>query len=136
MDNPNCELDSCSFDGGIVRFHDATNSGRRKAGNAVWQVESQTQSDVHRRVTFDDVAGCEKEAKEELAEIVDFLKHPKKYLELGARIPKGVLLFGAAGTGKTYIARAVCRRSGSSVSIYQRIQILWKCLWELAPQKG
>lgn len=69
------------------------------------------QSDVHQRVTFDDVAGCE-EAKEELEEIVDFLKHPKKYAEMGARIPKGVLLFGPPGTGKTYIARAVAGEAG------------------------
>ncbi len=57
-------------------------------------------------VTFDDVAGCE-EAKEELAEVVDFLKHPSRYEALGARIPKGVLLVGPPGTGKTLLARAV-----------------------------
>lgn len=69
------------------------------------------QSEVHERITFADVAGCE-EAKEELAEIVDFLKFPKKYAEIGARIPKGVLLFGPPGTGKTYIARAVAGEAG------------------------
>ena len=56
--------------------------------------------------TFEDVAGCDEE-KEELAEIVDFLKNPKKYTKLGARIPKGVLLFGPPGTGKTLLAKAV-----------------------------
>ncbi|MGI6642981.1 MAG: ATP-dependent zinc metalloprotease FtsH [Bacillota bacterium] len=69
------------------------------------------QTDVHEKVTFQDVAGCE-EAKEELQEIVDFLKHAKKYVEIGARIPKGVLLFGPPGTGKTYIARAVAGEAG------------------------
>lgn len=69
------------------------------------------QSDSHEKVTFDDVAGCD-EAKEELQEIVDFLKHPKKYVEMGARIPKGVLLFGAPGTGKTYLAKAVAGEAG------------------------
>ncbi|MBU1144532.1 MAG: ATP-dependent zinc metalloprotease FtsH [Firmicutes bacterium] len=58
------------------------------------------------RTTFDDVAGADEE-KEELAEIIDFLKNPKKYIELGARIPRGVLLVGPPGTGKTLIARAV-----------------------------
>ncbi|HAF67142.1 MAG TPA: cell division protein FtsH, partial [Clostridiales bacterium UBA9857] len=69
------------------------------------------QTDSHQRVTFADVAGCE-EAKEELQEIVDFLKHPKRYVEMGARIPKGVLLFGPPGTGKTYLAKAVAGEAG------------------------
>jgi len=58
------------------------------------------------RITFKDVAGV-KEAKEELQEVVEFLKHPHKFLRLGAKIPKGVLLFGPPGTGKTLLARAV-----------------------------
>ena len=62
-------------------------------------------------VTFDDVAGID-EAKEELHEIVDFLKAPDKYLKLGARIPRGVLLSGSPGTGKTLLARAVAGEAG------------------------
>ena len=64
-----------------------------------------------KRVTFADVAGA-KEAKEELTEIVDFLKNPKKFIQIGARIPKGVLLMGAPGTGKTLLARAVAGEAG------------------------
>ncbi|OGF41112.1 cell division protein FtsH [Candidatus Falkowbacteria bacterium RIFOXYC2_FULL_47_12] len=62
--------------------------------------------DKKKRITFKDVAGV-KEAKEELAEVVEFLTSPKKFLELGARIPKGVLLVGGPGTGKTLLAKAV-----------------------------
>ncbi|MBR5730562.1 MAG: ATP-dependent zinc metalloprotease FtsH [Firmicutes bacterium] len=68
-------------------------------------------ADDKKRITFADVAGLEEE-KQELSEIVDFLKNPKKYLELGARIPKGVLLVGPPGTGKTYISKAVAGEAG------------------------
>jgi cell division protease FtsH len=63
-------------------------------------------TDDKRKITFADVAGADEE-KEELGEIVDFLKAPRRFIELGARIPKGVLLVGPPGTGKTYLAKAV-----------------------------
>ncbi|MDI3501292.1 MAG: cell division protease FtsH, partial [Thermoanaerobacter sp.] len=68
-------------------------------------------TDKDKRVTFNDVAGADEE-KEELQEIVEFLKYPKKFLDLGARIPKGVLLVGPPGTGKTLLAKAVAGEAG------------------------
>ena len=68
-------------------------------------------SDSARKVTFEDVAGIE-EAKEELEEVIEFLRDPKKFTKLGGRIPKGVLLVGSPGTGKTLLARAIAGEAG------------------------
>jgi cell division protease FtsH len=84
------------------------------SGNRVMQFgrsRARLLSNDRKKVTFADVAGYE-EVKEELQEVVDFLKHPKRYLEMGARIPKGLLLYGAPGTGKTHVARAVAGEAG------------------------
>lgn len=68
-------------------------------------------TDDKKKITFSDVAGADEE-KEELAEIVEFLKQPRRFIELGARIPKGILLVGPPGTGKTYLAKAVAGEAG------------------------
>ncbi len=88
----------------------------RKMGQGIMMENNRTLSfgkarvtdakDTKKKATFEDVAGCDEE-KEELSEIVEFLRNPKKFSELGARIPKGVLLVGPPGTGKTLLARAV-----------------------------
>jgi len=80
----------------------------------------------HPTVTFADVAGIE-ESKEELREVVEFLREPQKFVSLGARIPKGVLLVGPPGTGKTLLAKAVSGEAGVPSSP-SRVQNLLKCL--------
>ncbi|MBR5791979.1 MAG: AAA family ATPase, partial [Ruminiclostridium sp.] len=75
------------------------------------KAKTRSLEDSGRIVTFADVAGADEE-KEELAEVVDFLKDPSRYTQLGARIPKGVLLVGPPGTGKTLLARAVAGEAG------------------------
>ncbi len=80
-------------------------------GPGFTRVRIKTGADQKEKKTFADVAGADEE-KEELVEIVDFLKSPRKYLELGARIPKGVLLVGPPGTGKTLLAKAVAGEAG------------------------
>ncbi len=75
------------------------------------KARTRVQTDSKKRITFADVAGADEE-KEELSEIVDFLKDPHKYTEIGARVPKGVLMVGPPGTGKTYLAKAVAGEAG------------------------
>ena len=93
----------------IWYFLSARNAGAAGGGNELSRFGGaavQRGRDAKRRATFADVAGADEE-KEELREIVDFLREPDKFTELGARIPKGVLLVGPPGTGKTLLARAV-----------------------------
>ncbi|QRN85253.1 ATP-dependent zinc metalloprotease FtsH [Clostridia bacterium] len=84
-------------------------SQQAQGGNKAMQFgksKAKLQNEMTKKVTFKDVAGCD-EVKEELEEIIEFLKSPEKFTKLGAKIPKGVLLFGAPGTGKTLLAKAV-----------------------------
>jgi len=85
--------------------------GGDKGAMRFGKARTRVAGDDKKKVTFADVAGAEEE-KEELAEIVDFLKGPQKYITIGARIPKGVLLVGPPGTGKTLIAKAVAGEAG------------------------
>ncbi len=89
---------------GIFIFRSMSGGGANK--QAFDFAKSRARLSSTKSITFKDVAGCDEE-KQELEEIIDFLKNPKKYVEIGARVPKGVLLVGAPGTGKTLLAKAV-----------------------------
>lgn len=101
--------------------NNAMNFGRSKAR---FQMEAET------GIMFKDVAGVE-EAKEELAEVVTFLKEPNKFTAIGAKIPRGMLLIGPPGTGKTLLAKAIAGKRAYRSSVFLA-RNLWKCLWGLA----
>ena len=99
--------------GGLFYFM-ISQQGGQSGGRGVMSFgksRAKVNTDDKNKKTFEDVAGAEEE-REELAEIVDFLKNPKKFADLGARIPKGVLLVGPPGTGKTLLAKAVAGEAG------------------------
>ncbi len=97
--------------GGIFWFIFRQAQGSNNAAISFGKSRARMFSGDHPTVTFDDVAGVE-EAKEELQEVVEFLREPQKFIQLGARIPKGVLLVGPPGTGKTLLAKAVSGEAG------------------------
>ncbi|MGA7194890.1 MAG: ATP-dependent zinc metalloprotease FtsH [Anaerolineales bacterium] len=99
------------FMAGVLWFIFRQAQGSNNAAMAFGKSRARMFSGEHPTVTFQDVAGIE-ESKQELAEVVEFLKEPQKFIELGARIPKGVLLVGPPGTGKTLLAKAVSGEAG------------------------
>ena len=99
------------FMGGVLWFIFRQAQGSNNAAMSFGKSRARMFSGEHPTVTFADVAGVE-ESKQELAEIVEFLKEPQKFIQLGARIPKGVLLVGPPGTGKTLLAKAVSGEAG------------------------
>ena len=99
------------FMAGLLWFIFRQAQGSNNAAMAFGKSRARMFSGEHPTVTFQDVAGIE-ESKQELAEVVEFLKEPQKFIQLGARIPKGVLLVGPPGTGKTLLAKAVSGEAG------------------------
>ncbi|MCI0551497.1 MAG: ATP-dependent zinc metalloprotease FtsH [Anaerolineae bacterium] len=99
------------FMAGVLWFIFRQAQGSNNAAMSFGKSRARMFSGEHPTVTFQDVAGIE-ESKQELAEVVEFLKEPQKFIQLGARIPKGVLLVGPPGTGKTLLAKAVSGEAG------------------------
>ena len=97
--------------GFFLWFSFARAQGDGKSAMSFGRSKAKLHDPTKNQVTFADVAGADEE-KEELTEVVDFLKNPKKYSDLGAKIPRGILLFGAPGTGKTLLAKAVAGEAG------------------------
>jgi cell division protease FtsH len=97
--------------GGLIFFMLRQAQGTNNQAMAFGKSRARMFSSDKPTITFDDVAGAD-EAKQELAEVVEFLKEPEKFIQLGARIPKGVLLVGSPGTGKTLLAKAVAGEAG------------------------
>lgn len=97
--------------GAFIWFTYSRQAGEGKNAMSFGRSRARLHDPTKNKVTFEDVAGADEE-KEELEEVVGFLKNPKKYAELGARIPKGILLVGSPGTGKTLLARAVAGEAG------------------------
>ena len=97
---------------GFMYFISRQMQGTGNRALAFGKSKARMQTESQSKTTFDDVAGCD-EAKEDLKEVIEFLKEPKKFQRLGGRIPRGVLLVGPPGTGKTLLARAVAGEAGS-----------------------
>ena len=97
--------------GFFLWFSFSRSQGEGKSAMSFGRSKAKLNDPSKNKITFADVAGADEE-KEELQEVVDFLKNPKKYSDLGAKIPRGILLFGAPGTGKTLLAKAVAGEAG------------------------
>jgi cell division protease FtsH len=98
--------------GGLILFFFRQSQGANNQAMSFGKSRARMFNADQPTVTFDDVAGCD-EAKQELAEIVEFLREPEKFVQLGARIPKGVLMVGPPGTGKTLLSKAVAGEAGA-----------------------